>query len=294
MWWKKVPNAPLGPKGLRWILLVRGLFGFVGVFSVYYAVSYLPLPDETVISFLVPVGVSLFCHLLPQLREPFTSMEILGGLTSLIGVMLIARPSFLVKIFPGLEDSDSASSSQKGSEPVVAPAQRALAVTVSLIGILGMAAAISLVRLLGKRIHPLISVTYFSTVVTIVSLIGILAIPSVGGFVVPEGALEWVMLVGVGFLGFAMQFLLTKGVQLEKGGRAGSMMYSQMLFSLVWEYAVWNNVPGVWSIVGGGLILGSAALVAMVKQHKGEEKVDEERSPLLAEAEREGGSEEAR
>lgn len=35
MWWKRVPYAPLGPPGLRLLLLVRGMFGFVGVFSVY-------------------------------------------------------------------------------------------------------------------------------------------------------------------------------------------------------------------------------------------------------------------
>lgn len=29
MWWNKVPHFPLGPPGLRWVLVVRGISGFV-------------------------------------------------------------------------------------------------------------------------------------------------------------------------------------------------------------------------------------------------------------------------
>jgi len=31
MWWKKVPDFPLGPKGMRGVLVLRGVSGFVSV-----------------------------------------------------------------------------------------------------------------------------------------------------------------------------------------------------------------------------------------------------------------------
>lgn len=78
-----------------------------------------------------------------------------------------------------------------------------------------------------------------------------------------------------------MQFLLTKGVQLEKGGRAGSSMYSQMVFSIIWEWAIWNNIPSGWSVVGGGMILTSAIVVGVMKDHRMSVKAGDEERPLL-------------
>jgi hypothetical protein len=31
MWWNKVPHFPLGPKGVRWVLVLRGVTGFVRI-----------------------------------------------------------------------------------------------------------------------------------------------------------------------------------------------------------------------------------------------------------------------
>ena len=35
MWWKKVPDFPLGPPGVRGLLVFRGMTGFVGLFGLY-------------------------------------------------------------------------------------------------------------------------------------------------------------------------------------------------------------------------------------------------------------------
>ncbi|KAL7270548.1 hypothetical protein RUND412_006735 [Rhizina undulata] len=296
MWWNGVEYAPFGRREVRPLLIARGLGGFVGVFGLYskdpnqdYAdsLSYLPLPDATVITFLVPTVVGFTCSIIPALREPFTTTEKLGGLISLLGVTLIARPKFLYSIIPSLPRDTPPS-----NEPDVSPSQRIVAVTVALIGVLGAATAYTTIRWIGKRAHPLISVTYFSSITTLISLMGLLLIPSVGGIVIPHGFLQWGLLLGIGVSGFVMQFLLTKGLQLEKAGRAGSMVYTQMVFALIFEWLVWGNVPGLLSIIGGGMILGSALVVNIWKgkdtQNKGNGKQtsDEER-PLMGTEDRE-------
>ena len=61
-----------------------------------------------------------------------------------------------------------------------------------------------------------------------------------------------------------MQFLLTAGLQHEKGSRATNMVYTQMLFALAFDKIVCNTTPGAWGIAGSSLILGSALYVALL------------------------------
>lgn len=34
-WYRRVPDAPLGPRNIRHLLLIRGLTGFVGLWGTY-------------------------------------------------------------------------------------------------------------------------------------------------------------------------------------------------------------------------------------------------------------------
>lgn len=244
------------------------------------------MPDAVVITFLAPTITGFACSVIPSLREPFTRAEKLGGLVSLFGVTLIARPEFLFDIIPsfGSPEDDRIASTQI---PTITPAQRVYAVSIALVGVLGAATAYTTIRWIGKRAHPLISVTYFSGLVTIVSVAVLTLIPSTGGFIIPCGRLEWGLLTGIGISGFAMQYLLTKGLQLTKAGKAGMMVYTQMVFALVFEWLVWSNTPDVISVMGGGLILGSALFVNFWKAKnssetmvKGDAMTDEERGLL--------------
>ena len=279
MWRVKTPHMPLGQKGIRGLLIVRGAAGFIGVFGLYCtfygsyellrcvgglltgvidSLSYLPLPDATVITFLVPTVMSFICSFIHSLKEPFTTQEKIGGLISLIGVILIARPTF---IFYSGTAHNTAVSIPSVRPPYVSPHQRTLAVAMALVGVLGAATAYTTIRVIGQRAHPLISVTYFAALTTVFSLIGLLTIPSVGGMLLPQGLLEWGLLAAIGISGFLLQFLLTKGLQLEKAGRAGSLVYTQMVWAVIFEWLVWGNAVSGLSLVGAALILGGVGWV---------------------------------
>ena len=115
---------------------------------------------------------------------------------------------------------------------------------------------------IGKRAHPLISVNYFSGWCTFVSLVAVFALPGVG-FRLPSNLQEWGYLLFLGICGFVMQIMLTAGLAHEKSSRATNMVYTQMLFALAFDKIVWNSTPGIWSIFGSSLILGSALYVAV-------------------------------
>ena len=46
MWYTKVPYFPLGMKEVRWLLIVRGLSGFFGIFGMYCRYSFLLLSSS--------------------------------------------------------------------------------------------------------------------------------------------------------------------------------------------------------------------------------------------------------
>ncbi|KAF1928701.1 uncharacterized protein M421DRAFT_420593 [Didymella exigua CBS 183.55] len=279
MWYRKTEHFPFGMREVRPLLIARGLFGFFGVFGMYYSLLYLPLADATVITFLAPSLACWACSYL--INEPFTRMEQIAAYVSLFGVILIARPVSLFaflshlteSIPPATGDSDilvpsnaTADAHRLGAEfDKVTPAQRASAVGVALLGVLGAAGAYTMIRWIGKRAHPLISVNYFATWCTIVSIFMMLALPGVG-FLLPRSLKDWCYLAFLGICGFVMQFLLAAGLQYEKSSRATNMVYVQMLFALSFDKLIWGTTPGTLSIIGSSLILGSAMYVAMHKK----------------------------
>jgi drug/metabolite transporter (DMT)-like permease len=138
---------------------------------------------------------------------------------SLFGVVLIARPVSLFAsllhsnepVSPGISDGDIVSFNMTAGNPdslatdydSVTPTQRATAVGIAMIGVLGATGAYTTIRWIGKRAHPLISVNYFAVMCTIVSLIAMLTLPGVG-FLLPRSLKDWCYLIFLGVCGFVM------------------------------------------------------------------------------------------
>jgi drug/metabolite transporter (DMT)-like permease len=175
---------------------------------------YLPLADATVITFLAPSLACWACSYL--INEPFTRMEQIAAYISLFGVVLIARPVSLFaalshsndSIPPAAGDVDfvhlNATTDHLATEyDAVTPTQRAIAVGVAMLGVLGATGAYTTIRWIGKRAHPLISVNYFAVWCTIVSTVAMFTLPGVG-FLLPHSLKDWCYLIFLGICGFVM------------------------------------------------------------------------------------------
>ncbi|KAG9631708.1 hypothetical protein KCU64_g16548, partial [Aureobasidium melanogenum] len=295
MWYAKTPHFPLGHREVRWLLVARGLGGFWGVFGMYYSLIYLPLADATVITFLAPSLTCWVCSLL--LKEPFTKIDKIGSLVSLVGVVFIARPTSLffssAEAPPASGGTEVIGSNSTMTTPDasnydnVTPAERLAAVGIALVGVGGSVIAYTTIRWIGKRAHPLISVNYFATWCTIVSIVAQLTLPGIG-FLLPADAKEWGYLVFLGTCGFIMQFLLAAGLSYEKSSRATNMAYTSMLFALGFDRFIFGQTPGVTSIIGSTLILGSAIYMAMQKD-KGDSRKNETTGGLAQNRDEEEG-----
>ncbi|KAI0247429.1 hypothetical protein BJV78DRAFT_1157203 [Lactifluus subvellereus] len=133
------------------------------------------------------------------LKEPLSLKEILAGVYSLFGVILIARPQFL---FGGLQTDPSG---------VVSPGQRMVSVSAGLVGVLGATGAYTLIRGIGKRAHIFHAMTFFSSQCVLGSTAG--------------RPLWLAVLLLIGILGFIAQMLLTMGLQRETASRSALAIY---------------------------------------------------------------------
>ncbi|EME38586.1 hypothetical protein DOTSEDRAFT_140447 [Dothistroma septosporum NZE10] len=301
MWYKKTPHFPLGLPEVRWLLVARGFGGFFGVFGMYYSLLYLPLADAAVLTFLAPGLACWVCSFL--IGEPFTRIEKIGTFISLVGVVFIARPTTLLQALGSSSDGQSAGStgdmvpvvnstspaggSDASNYDSVTPMERLGAVGIAMIGVCGTVIAFTTIRWIGKRAHPLISVNYFAAWCTLVSFVMQLALPGVG-FLLPADLKEWGYLFFLGVCGFIMQFLLAAGLSYEKSSRATNMTYTQMLFALAFDKWIFDHTPGVLSIIGSCLILGSAIVVAL-QQGSEQTKENTESSGMAADEEAQRG-----
>ncbi|KAJ5151856.1 hypothetical protein N7492_010151 [Penicillium capsulatum] len=270
MWYAAVP-APFGAKPVRPLLLARATSGFLGVYGLYYSVQYLPLSEATVITFLAPIMTCYACSFwIPG--ETFSRRQQLAALVSLVGVVLIAHP---FRARDALEDGNG-DGNDDGDTPSSADSyHHVLATIVACVGVLGAAGAYTSIRMIGRRAHPLVSVTYFSSVTTVISFVAMAAVPGVP-FRVPSTPVEWTLLTGLGVCGFLLQFLLTAGLSYVpppsvssgqgQGSRATSMVYTQMIFALFYDKVVWGSTLGPVSWAGSVLILACAIYVAVMQE----------------------------
>ena len=218
------------------LLWLRGFLGFCALSCFFFALTKLPLADATVIHYTNPVFTALIAAVV--LKESISGGEIVGAFLSLIGVALMARPSFLFGAGPG--------------------ALNLLYVGIALAGALFSAAAYTTVRKLRETEHPLVVVFYFPLVATLGST--------------PTAAMtevqwplwwEWiVMILGVAGCAQIAQVLITNGLHRERAGRAMAMTYLQIVFAAIWGMLFFQEFPDLLSIVGALLVIGGTLVVA--------------------------------
>ncbi|KAG1748173.1 hypothetical protein EDB19DRAFT_1905225 [Suillus lakei] len=249
----------IGPRGVRKLLIIRGITGFFGICGLYLSLQYLSVADATVLTFLAPLTTAVAGCVL--LKEAYSVTQAIAGkaslVFSLIGVVLIARPPFLFNSMP-------AAIPDGYYLPETTPAQRLLAVGASMIGVVGATGAYTSIRAIGKRAHPMHVMTFFSLWCTIMSSLGMVVfnIP-----VVYPRSWKWaLLLLMVGVFGFVAQTLLTLGLQRETASRGSTGVYIQILFAVVLERLIFGVAPSLLSVLGAAIIMSSALYVVLTKR----------------------------
>jgi len=226
-WWafRSLPISPWGNN--KKLLLMRGFAGFMGLSCYFYAINHLPLADATVIQFCNPMLAALIA--VYALREPLRGTDVVATVLSMVGVVLVAQPTFLFAAGTPLD-------------PV--------AVVIGVVGAVFSAVAYVVIRRLGATEHHMVVVLYFPLVTGPASL----PLLSLEGVVMPQG-IEWLFLLGIGVAAQLGQIEITKGFKLETAGRASSVTYLQIVLAYTWGVLLFGEYPNALSIVGAVLVV---------------------------------------
>lgn len=224
-----VRRAGLSPWGTRrGALVLRGLLGFTALSCYYWTLTTLPLAVATTIYFVAPIVTAIAAAIILHERSGWAAVVAIA--LGFAGTLMVAQPG------TGAVD------------PV--------ATLIAVAGAVSSGFAYVTVRQLSREEDPLVIVFYFPLVALPLS------IPWAVSHAIWPTAREWLVLGGIGVLTQAAQVCLTRGLSLERAGRASAVGYLQVVLSMIWGITLFGEVPAGATIAGAALIIAGTAVVA--------------------------------
>ncbi|RBW47346.1 EamA/RhaT family transporter [Psychromonas sp. B3M02] len=213
------------------LLISRGVVGTLALICVYYAVTTLPLAEATLLQYLYPVFTALLAFFF--LKERIQRSTLICIVLCLTGLLAMVQPNLAL------------------NGEAVLPW---FSVFVALLGALGSGTAYVIVKRLSKTEDSSVIIFYFPLIALPLSLI-LLG----NDFVMPDGE-ALILLLFVGIFTQVGQVGLTKAMQTEVAGKVSAFSYVQVLFSTVLGVFIFNEIPSVWTLIGGILIILGALI----------------------------------
>lgn len=211
-----------GRKENRKLLLLRSLFGLVGVIGYFYAISRLKfLADAAMLNRLSPFFVTLFSFLF--LKEALHKSQIGVMILAFLGALLIIKPQWNLSMLPALG---------------------------GILSGIAAGAAYTIIRGLHTKGERSESILFYFSAVSVAGSLPLLW----NNFVLPSPTdLIYLLCIGV-FAGLG-QILLTVSYKYAPAGKVSIFSYSNILFSALLGWFVWDEIPDRWSVLGGLMIL---------------------------------------
>ena len=208
-------------------LLLRAIFGTVGLLANFYAVDHLMLSDASMLNKMSPFfAVIASFFILKEKINPVQAITLVGAF---VGALLIVKPTF--------------------TNMLLGP---------SLIGLLGglsAGIAYTLVRLLGQRGErgPIIVFVFsgFSCLV---------ALPFLLFDYAPMTTAQLLSLVCAGLAAAAGQFSVTAAYTNAPAREISVYDYSQVIFSALLGFVLFGDIPDAYSFAGYAIIISMALL----------------------------------
>lgn len=199
---------------------IRGFLGVASLFMLFESIHLLPLSEAVTISFISALFVTLFAALF--LKEHCSAKQWLYIALGFCGVILIAKPdgtSLKLGILLGL-----------GSAAIEG----------------GM---IIHTRFLSRTLHPVQIAFYYAVFASLICLP--LAYPAWK----PLNLINFALLILVGVGGGVGQIFLFKAAQYAPGNKLAPMIYTQIIWSLIFDRVLFHADISTTAYVGIGLIV---------------------------------------
>ena len=227
----------------------RAILGCGAMCMAYFAFQHISLADATTIIFINPVWTAILAHFL--LHEKWSMFDSLAMTLSFVGVVLVARPSFL---FPS-----HLSATNKWST---------LSYVLSLVASISLAASYIFVRLIQRKTSALTFVFHYG-VVSI--LYGFVIGAALQKLKLPDcGTLDkWHALLA-GAFSFSGQVCFVYALTVERAAIVALGRATDIAFVFVLEIIVLNAPINGYSLAGSVLVILCNILIFLKKRYSEE------------------------
>lgn len=207
------------------LLLIRSTAGTIGILANFYAVDHLMLSDASMLNKLSPFFAIIFSAIL--LREKTSVLQFVSVIIAFIGSLFIIKPTMdLTLAFPAI---------------------------IGLIGGIGAGGAYTAVRALGNRgVQGKLIVFFFSTFSCIVTL------PFLLFDYHSMSLIQVIFLLFAGITASGGQFSITAAYTFAPAKEISIFDYSQIIFSALLGFILFNQTPDVYSVLGYIIICGTS------------------------------------
>lgn len=230
--------------GRAWLLITRGLMGTVALYTLLYNILHIPLGSALTYNTTNTLWIALISLLV--LKERLNAIAVICIIVGFTGVLLIYNPSLdfgfkyhVVGLICGITSalaylSVASLSSFYDTRIIV------LSFLLSGIALPGMG-------MLLEWLTPLPTDEFFIT-----------------WFRWPQGK-EWIFIAGMGVAALMGQYFVTKAYANDKAGIVSAIGYSNIVFALVIGIILGDPFPGLRSLIGITLVIGSGILISQRK-----------------------------
>ena len=207
-----------------WAALVwRSIFGTIGIFGNFYALSHIPLGDACMLNKLSPFAAVVASWIL--LRERVTARQGVAVAVAFVGAMFVVKPGFAL-------------------------AGETTAALAGLAGGISAGLAYTCVRRLGiLKVEPSFIVLFFSAFSTLATL------PFLIFDYQPMTGAQVAILFGAGITATIGQFGITAAYRFARPREIAVYDYANVAFAAVLGFAVFGQVPDAFSWFGIAVIV---------------------------------------
>ena len=205
--------------------LWRSLFGLCGMYSLFYAITHLPLAESLLLNYASPLFIPFIAWVVLAERPP--PLIIPASLLGLAGVALIVKPA---SVGFGLASWLGAAS-----------------------GVFAACAMVSLRRISDTEPAPRV-VFFFSAIGTLVSLIPLYWFASL------PTPMQMLLMAATGLAATNGQLQLTRAYSHAPAARVGAMGYSAVIFAGLIGWLVWDETLDRYSLLGAVLVIGTCVI----------------------------------
>jgi len=202
----------------HWFAL-RGILIFLAQTAYYYAITYLPIAEATVLNGTTPIFMAMLAWLF--LGERIATVRWVAILAGFAGILLILRP---------------------GSSAIHAATVAALASAVI------FASASTINKFLSRSEPASRIVGWTNMMVACVAVIPFLY----GGFAPAWEDVPWV--VAIAILGAGAQYCLARGIAVADASFAGPFEFLRVPFAAIAGLMLFSEWPDLWVWIGTGIV----------------------------------------